>query len=300
MFCQNCGNENEGDAEFCNYCGSKLTLPQTAGVNTDKATGALAHQGKITAPSPPQKDGGFFSLERKGVNMGVLGGCIMVVVAIVWFFGALAMGVVFFYPPVLGAIGVYAIFKGLATGNIRGNAQAPPPVNVPEPARTYTTPHPDVPYTVQPGVSYSGFWTRFGAYLIDSIVLFVVIFLLAMIFFFMSYSSSYGSYGGYSGSYYGGPSPAAWVMFYVLTFLIVFFYFTLQEAGSAQATLGKRAVKIKVVDSSGYRISFGQAALRNFLKVFPFVGLICMIVIGFTEKKQGIHDIAAKTFVVPR
>jgi len=30
------------------------------------------------------------------------------------------------------------------------------------------------------------------------------------------------------------------------------------------------------------------------------VGVLGIIMIGFTEQKQGLHDIAAKTFVVPK
>ncbi len=30
------------------------------------------------------------------------------------------------------------------------------------------------------------------------------------------------------------------------------------------------------------------------------VGVLGLIMIGFTEQKQGLHDIAAKTFVVPK
>ena len=67
-----------------------------------------------------KEENGFFSFERKGIDKGVYGGCIMVIVAVVWFFGALAVGWIFFYPPILGAIGAYAIIKGLATGNIDG------------------------------------------------------------------------------------------------------------------------------------------------------------------------------------
>ncbi|HZY80158.1 MAG TPA: hypothetical protein VFE50_11590 [Cyclobacteriaceae bacterium] len=65
--------------------------------------------------------GGSTTLEGKGIKMGVLGGIIMAVIAVVWFFAGLAADRIFFYPPILFVIGVYAIIKGLANGNIAGN-----------------------------------------------------------------------------------------------------------------------------------------------------------------------------------
>jgi hypothetical protein len=60
------------------------------------------------------------SPEAAGIRKGVLGGVIMLVVAVVWFFGGLATGYVFFYPPILAVIGIYAIIKGIGTGNYTG------------------------------------------------------------------------------------------------------------------------------------------------------------------------------------
>jgi hypothetical protein len=46
-------------------------------------------------------------------NGGVLGGVLMVVIAVVWFVAGLAGGRIFFYPPVLLIIGIVAVIKGL-------------------------------------------------------------------------------------------------------------------------------------------------------------------------------------------
>ena len=42
----------------------------------------------------------------------VLGGIGMMVGALVWFFGALALGVIFIYPPILFVIGLATMIKG--------------------------------------------------------------------------------------------------------------------------------------------------------------------------------------------
>ena len=62
----------------------------------------------------------FFEPEKKGIRSGVLGGVFMMIVAVVWFFVGLKYGWVFFYPPILFCIGLFAFFKGLLTGNISG------------------------------------------------------------------------------------------------------------------------------------------------------------------------------------
>ena len=51
-----------------------------------------------------------------------------------------------------------------------------------------------------------------------------------------------------------------------------------------QATIGKRAVKV-TVDITGNKISFGQAAVENILRVIPFIGFFCVIVIVFLGKE---------------
>ncbi|HMJ69103.1 MAG TPA: hypothetical protein VK508_09410 [Cyclobacteriaceae bacterium] len=63
---------------------------------------------------------GVFSMEQKGIKKGVLGGIAMIAIALVWFFVGLAADRIFFYPPVLFVIGIYALIKGLADGNVAG------------------------------------------------------------------------------------------------------------------------------------------------------------------------------------
>ncbi|HTU20060.1 MAG TPA: hypothetical protein VMG10_18490 [Gemmataceae bacterium] len=46
------------------------------------------------------------------INAGVAGGILMILIAVVWFIGGLAVGYIFFYPPILLVIGIIAIVKG--------------------------------------------------------------------------------------------------------------------------------------------------------------------------------------------
>ena len=76
-------------------------------------------------------------------------------------------------------------------------------------------------------------------------------------------------------------------------------YFALMESSSWQATLGKRAMGIKVMDEHGGRISFGRATGRYFGAAlsYPFFAVGYMMA-GWTKRKQGLHDLMASTFVV--
>jgi len=76
-------------------------------------------------PSQAQQDNSFFAPEKAGIKKGVLGGLIMMVIAVIWFFAGLSIGIVFFYPPILFVIGVYAFFKGIITGNVNGERDNP-------------------------------------------------------------------------------------------------------------------------------------------------------------------------------
>jgi uncharacterized RDD family membrane protein YckC len=65
------------------------------------------------------------------------------------------------------------------------------------------------------------------------------------------------------------------------------------------ATLGKMALGIKVTDMSGNPVSFARASGRYFGKILSGLTLgIGYIIAGFSQQKQALHDILAKTLVV--
>ncbi len=77
------------------------------------------------------------------------------------------------------------------------------------------------------------------------------------------------------------------------------FYNAGLESSSRQATPGKMALGIKVTDLYGKRVSFGRAAGRHFaqyISIFTFG--IRYIMIAFTRRKQGLHDITAGCLAV--
>lgn len=76
-------------------------------------------------------------------------------------------------------------------------------------------------------------------------------------------------------------------------------YAPVLESSSAQATIGKRLMGIKVEDMEGRAIPFRAALIRYFMKIVSsmicFLGYVLVI---FTERRQTLHDLVAETVVV--
>lgn len=82
-------------------------------------------------------------------------------------------------------------------------------------------------------------------------------------------------------------------------FAMNWLYYALFESSVWQATLGKKALGLEVTDMQGRRIGFGRASGRFFGKILSTIILfIGFFMIGFTERKQGLHDILAGTLVI--
>ncbi|MGH8200924.1 MAG: RDD family protein [Steroidobacteraceae bacterium] len=121
-------------------------------------------------------------------------------------------------------------------------------------------------------IAYAGFGVRFVADLIDTIIMAVIFVLFIWL-------------------------PIANIG---ISFAAMCLYGALTESSTHQATLGKRAMGLKVTDLEGKRISFGRGLGRYFLKELfslSLVGWLTFLVILFTNKKQGVHDLMAGTLV---
>lgn len=135
---------------------------------------------------------------------------------------------------------------------------------------------------------YAGFWKRVAASLIDGIIAFIGFFLVIIWFGIM--------FGG------GTLKTATWErMGSFLGLISGWIYYALMESSSKQATLGKMALGIKVTDLNGNRIDFGRATGRYFgMCISSIILCIGHIMVAFTQKKQGLHDIMAGCLVVNR
>jgi uncharacterized RDD family membrane protein YckC len=151
--------------------------------------------------------------------------------------------------------------------------------------------------------AYAGFWLRFVAHIVDSLLLGVVV---------MAIIIPLGLLSGLSGFIRSirpnePPDPAV-IMAFVssmallagLSILGSWLYNAYFESSEWQGTLGKKALNLIVTDMDGNRISFGRASGRFFAKVIS--GLIPLgigyMLAGVTEKKQALHDMIASCLVL--
>jgi hypothetical protein len=84
-----------------------------------------------------------------------------------------------------------------------------------------------------------------------------------------------------------------------LVVLLPFAYFAYFESSRWQATPGKRAFGVRVVDLSGRRLGTGRAVARQFLKLFEIAATgFGYALAAVTGTGQAFHDILAGTRVV--
>jgi uncharacterized RDD family membrane protein YckC len=129
--------------------------------------------------------------------------------------------------------------------------------------------------------AYAGFWRRFAAYAIDYVVVLLCGIALGALVIETGIVAN-GTEGRFT----------LWLL------AGYFLYYALLESSPWQATLGKRAIGIKVTNRRGERIGFTRAALRFAAKLLSvltlFVGY-CLIAV--TARRQALHDLLAGTLV---
>ena len=127
-----------------------------------------------------------------------------------------------------------------------------------------------------------GVGRRAVAIIIDSILLGIVGYLIAMM-------TGQTSEAGFN--LQGGPA--------FLFFLVALAYYVVMEKTSG-ATIGKMAMKLKVVKMDGAALDWQASVVRNVLRIIDglFFYLVAAIVVWVSKGKQRIGDMAAKTHVV--
>jgi len=125
---------------------------------------------------------------------------------------------------------------------------------------------------------YAGFWRRVAAAILDGLIVGAV--------------TAPFSIGMSSGNRYSATASS-------ISTVVSWLYSALMESSAKQATLGKMALGIRVTDLDGNRITFGKATGRYFAKILSALILgIGFLMVAFTERKQGLHDMLAGTLVV--
>jgi uncharacterized RDD family membrane protein YckC len=148
-------------------------------------------------------------------------------------------------------------------------ASAPAPVSAPAPAV----------------VRYGGFWRRFVSFWIDAILLWIASAILTVSMGRDLFERDFGS-------------PQTMLANFI-SLVVGWLYSALLESGPRQATLGQMVIGIQVTDLGYRRISFARATGRHFAQILCAVTVgVGYLMIAFTEKKQGLHDMVAGCLVV--
>ena len=125
---------------------------------------------------------------------------------------------------------------------------------------------------------YGGFWIRVGAYVVDIMVLLIPSLLINVLLKMSGFSEG---------------------VVLVYQVLLSWVYSSVLHSSSWQATIGKKALGMKVINYSGERISFGRATGRYFASFLSILILgIGLMMVGWTNRKQALHDFMANTLVV--
>ena len=137
--------------------------------------------------------------------------------------------------------------------------------------------------TVTGTTIYAGFWRRVAAVLLDGLILGIIEVPITLLLVGADAYSEPTRVRPTSGLF----TAIGWL------------YFALMESSPKQATVGKMSLGIVVTDLDGRRVTFGRATGRYFAKFLSLLILgIGFLMVAFTERKQGLHDILAKTLVV--
>jgi uncharacterized RDD family membrane protein YckC len=182
------------------------------------------------------------------------------------------------------------VIKGGSQPNLSPAVVVAPPAPIaPASAGSGAPPAPVWDAAQPPGsaaVDYGGFWLRVVAYIIDTIVTSIA---GAIVGF------GYGFALALAGASAGAAKPGG----YVIGLIIAWLYFALMESSEGGATLGKMAVGLRVVTEEGKRLSFAKATGRYAAKFISAIILgIGFIMVAFTDRKRGLHDMIAGTLVV--
>lgn len=127
-------------------------------------------------------------------------------------------------------------------------------------------------------MNYAGFWIRFIAYLVDSLIVTVGFVALVMLLGMMGLEL------------FSLP---------LIYFVFSIFYWALMQSSKRQATIGKGLVGLKVGGPNGERLSVGRSLAREVAKILSSLTLLIgYLLAAFTKRKQALHDMIASTVVV--
>lgn len=132
-------------------------------------------------------------------------------------------------------------------------------------------------------IGYVGFWRRLGAAIPDLIIVGIVAFIANIVL-----------------EQWKFPYPVLGSLFIAGAFFLLL-YSPICISSCYRASIGKILFGIIVVYGNGRRLPYSRALIRELGKYVSLITLgIGFAIIGFTKKKQGLHDLLADTVVIDR
>lgn len=148
------------------------------------------------------------------------------------------------------------------------------------------------PERVAMSLPLAGIGSRALAYSIDLTLLFIV---------FMAMYFAYTLVGPSVFELLESLSTVLKVTFALLTFVLLWAYWTVSEVVMNGQTVGKRWLKIRVVRADGTPIGFFESAVRNLVRAvdfLPFLYIGGLLVMLFDAKHRRLGDLVAGTVLV--
>ena len=140
----------------------------------------------------------------------------------------------------------------------------------------------------------ASFWIRLLAYILDLFFISIVLSIVAQDYV-MQLSKSF---------YAENPTPEQAIerfKYSMALYVLLALYNTLCESTPMRGSIGKKLCRLAVVDADGRRLGVGRALLRNFFKILSSLPLnIGYLPILWNQRRQGWHDMVAKTYVIRR
>lgn len=157
-------------------------------------------------------------------------------------------------------------------------------------------------HLIRDDVVQAGFLKRWAALFLDQLVIGIAFY--ALMFLVVLVAAVVGGVGNLQAL--DSEDPPGWVIAAYIGLTLFYYlaagtYYALMESSSHQATLGKMALGIKVVDRNGGRLTPVHAVGRWFAASLSYLTMyIGFLLAAFTERKQALHDMVASTLVVDR
>lgn len=148
---------------------------------------------------------------------------------------------------------------------------------------------PQAPGAAPGAVKYAGFWIRWVALMVDSLIVSIGVFLVQVVIVMATGAPAGGS----------APSRTTYSISQLVYLIVTWAYFALMTHYQG-ATLGKMLVGITVKSDDLGKLPFGRVLLRETVGklVSGIILAIGYIMAAFTQKKQALHDKFAHSVVV--